>query len=119
MKDDGYFSALDPIRRVALAEKTFDVGEYLLRLHRSGELEHRFCPGSRAGGLFPPLPPAGAGIRAAVSGTARYGSRALNLEAIQGNLYCCGLAGVMGFKRDFHEASLALGSRLIAENQRA
>jgi len=37
----------------------------------------------------------------------------LNLEAIQGNLYCCGLAGVMGFKRDFHEASVQLGSRLI------
>ena len=30
MKDDGYFSSLDPMKRVALAEKTFDVGEYLL-----------------------------------------------------------------------------------------
>ncbi len=28
----------------------------------------------------------------------------LKLDAIRGNLYCCGLAGVMGFKRDFHEA---------------
>ena len=37
----------------------------------------------------------------------------LKLDAIQGNLYCCGLAGVMGFKRDFHEASIELGSRLI------
>jgi glycerol-3-phosphate dehydrogenase subunit C len=35
------------------------------------------------------------------------------LDAIQGNLYCCGLAGVMGFKRDFHESSVNLGSRLI------
>jgi len=34
-------------------------------------------------------------------------------EAIQGSLYCCGLAGVMGFKRDFHESSVKLGSRLI------
>ena len=26
MKDDGYFSSLDPMKRVALAEKTFDAG---------------------------------------------------------------------------------------------
>ena len=37
----------------------------------------------------------------------------LKLDAIRGNLYCCGLAGVMGFKRDFHAASIELGSRLI------
>ena len=37
----------------------------------------------------------------------------MRLDAIQGNLYCCGLAGVMGLKRNFHEASIELGSRLI------
>jgi glycerol-3-phosphate dehydrogenase subunit C len=37
----------------------------------------------------------------------------MRLDAIQGKLYCGGIAGVMGFKRDFHEASIELGSRLI------
>jgi len=37
------------MKRVALAEKTFDVGEYLLHLHRSGDLKTDFAPinGSR------------------------------------------------------------------------
>ncbi|RPJ77324.1 MAG: FeS-binding protein, partial [Desulfobacteraceae bacterium] len=39
----------------------------------------------------------------------------LKTDALQGNLYCCGLAGVMGFKRDFHDASIQLGNRLMAK----
>ncbi len=37
----------------------------------------------------------------------------VNLEAVDGSLYCCGMAGIMGFKRDFHETSIHLGSRLM------
>ena len=36
-----------------------------------------------------------------------------NPEAVDGSLYCCGMAGIMGFKRDFHETSIHLGSRLM------
>jgi len=31
------------MKRVALAEKTFDVGEYLLHLHRSGDAQNGLC----------------------------------------------------------------------------
>lgn len=41
-----------------------------------------------------------------------------DMEAIQGNLYCCGQAGVMGFKEEFHTASLELGSSLMREIER-
>ncbi len=114
LKDEGYFSALDPMQRVALAEKTFDVGEYLLRRHRSGELDTGFAPVRGRAVYFPPCH----------QREQEFGQPylellglipGLKLDAIQGNLYCCGLAGVMGFKRDFHEASLALGGRLIAK----
>ena len=37
----------------------------------------------------------------------------IELEAIKGELYCCGMAGIMGFKREFHEVSTQLGSRLM------
>ena len=112
MKDEGYFSSLDPMKRAALAEKTFDVGEYLLRLHRSGELKTDFAPVHGQSVYFPPCH----------QREQEFGQPymelldlipGLNLDAIQGNLYCCGLAGVMGFKGNFHEASIELGRRLI------
>jgi glycerol-3-phosphate dehydrogenase subunit C len=40
------------------------------------------------------------------------------MEAIQSTAYCCGIAGIMGFKRDFHKASIQMGSRLMAKIKR-
>ncbi|MFO7709905.1 MAG: heterodisulfide reductase-related iron-sulfur binding cluster [Desulfobacterales bacterium] len=112
MRDEGYFSSLDPLKRVALAEKTFDVGEYLLNLHRSKELKTDFAPIELQAVYFPPCH----------QREQEFGQPYLELlglipglksDSIQGNLYCCGLAGVMGFKQDFHEASIQLGRRLM------
>ncbi len=114
LRDEGYFSSLDPMKRVALAENTFDVGEYLLQLHRSGDLKTGFTTVRGQAVYYPPCH----------QREQEFGQPYLELlglipgmklEAIQGNLYCCGLAGVMGFKRDFHEASIELGSRLIGK----
>jgi glycerol-3-phosphate dehydrogenase subunit C len=112
MRDEGYFSTLDPMGRVALAERTFDIGEYLLNLHRSKKLRTDFAPMDLQAVYFPPCH----------QREQEFGQPylellgllpGLKLDSIQGNLYCCGLAGVMGFKRDFHEASIQLGSRLM------
>jgi len=114
LKDEGYFSALDPLKRVALAEKTFDVGEYLLHLQAAGGLRTEFVAADRRVVYFPPCH----------QREQEFGQPYLDLlglipgleiDAITGNLYCCGLAGVMGFKRDFHESSIELGSRLIGK----
>jgi glycerol-3-phosphate dehydrogenase subunit C len=112
LKDEGYFSSLDPMKRVALAENTFDVGEYLLRLHRSGALRTDFSPLESQAVYYPPCHQREQefgqpylDLLALIPGMA--------LESIRGNLYCCGLAGVMGFKQDFHEESIKLGSRLM------
>jgi len=114
LKDEGYFSSLDPMKRVALAENTFDVGEYLLNLHRSGALRTDFSPIEGQAVYYPPCHQREQefgqpylDLLALIPGLA--------LESIRGNLYCCGLAGVMGFKKDFHEESIKLGSRLIAK----
>ena len=37
----------------------------------------------------------------------------ISLERIEGAFYCCGISGIMGFKRDFHEVSVEMGSRLM------
>ena len=114
MKDDGYFSSIDPLSRIKVAENTYDLGEYLLNLHRNGELETHFGELSGHGLYYPPCHQREQEI----------GMPYLELlgllpgmrtESLQDTFYCCGMAGIMGYKRDFHTASLHIGSRLIAK----
>lgn len=117
LKDNGYFSSIDPLKRIRVAENTYDLGQYLLGLHRSGELATQLgpVPGKRV--YYPPCHQREQGI-----GTPYLDLLALvpdmSMQAIQTNAYCCGIAGIMGFKRDFHKASLYLGSRLMAQIKR-
>ena len=37
----------------------------------------------------------------------------IDLEPVPGGFYCCGLGGIIGFKKESHESSLALGSGLM------
>ncbi len=112
LKDDGYFSGLDPLQRIAVAEKVYDVGEYLLQREREGEGPQGFSPLRLQALYYPPCH----------QREQQFGRPYLELlrrvpelepTALEGNLHCCGLAGVMGFKQDFHEASIALGDRLM------
>ena len=114
MKDDGYFSSIDPLQRIKVAENTHDLGEYLLHLHRIGELQTRFGDLDGRGLYYPPCHQREQEIGmpylellALVPG--------MRTESLQDTFYCCGMAGIMGYKRDFHTASLHIGSRLIAK----
>ena len=117
LKDDGYFSGIDPLKRIRVAENTYDLGQYLLKLQRSGELSNQLGPVSGRMVYYPPchLREQGIGmpyldLLALIPG--------ISVETIQANSYCCGIAGIMGFKQDFHKASIHLGSRLIAKIKR-
>jgi glycerol-3-phosphate dehydrogenase subunit C len=114
MKDDGYFSSIDPLLRIKVADNTHDLGEYLLNLHRTGELDT--CFGDLGGRVlyYPPCHQREQEIGmpypellALVPG--------MVTESLQDTFYCCGMAGIMGYKRDFHTASLHIGSRLIGK----
>lgn len=114
MKDNGYFSSIDPLQRIKVAENTHDLGEYLLNLHHTGELDTRF--GNLSGRVlyYPPCHQREQEIGmpylellALVPG--------LLAESLQNTFYCCGMAGIMGYKQDFHTASLHIGSRLIGK----
>ncbi len=112
LKDDGYFSGLDPLRRIAVAEKTFDVGEYLLQRVGEGAGPGGFSPLRRKALYYAPCHQREQHFGRPYLDLLR---RIPGLEAadLEGNLYCCGLAGVMGFKHDFHDLSITLGGRLM------
>ena len=104
-KDDGYFSSVSPLKRIKVAENTYDLGEYLSYLHQKGELSTDFGPVQGRIAYYPPCH-----LREQEIGQPYVellkGMPDTTLQIISGAFYCCGLAGVMGFKRDFHETSV-------------
>ena len=112
LKDEGYFSTINPLKRIKVAENTYDLGRFLADLHTSGELKTTFGPVSGRMVYYPPCH-----LREQNIGRPYQELLGLlpgiNVEPLDGSLYCCGMAGIMGFKKDFHQASVHLGSRLI------
>jgi len=111
LKDDGYFSSLDPMARIGLAEHISDAGEYLARLHAEGRFDTDFSSipermvyfapchqrEQKIGSPYPDL-------LALIPG--------ITIEPV-GGLDCCGMGGNFGFKADFHVKSLAVGRPLM------
>lgn len=112
LKDEGYFSTIDPLKRIKLAENTFDLGEYLAFLFASGELKTAFDRVSGSMVYYPPCHLREQNIGVPYVDLLKM-IPGLTLAPIKGELLCCGMAGIMGFKREFHHASVHLGSRLI------
>jgi glycerol-3-phosphate dehydrogenase subunit C len=112
LKDEGYFSSLNALKRVAVADNTYDLGEYLRNLHRTGELDVRFRALHERSVYYPPCH-----LREQEIGTPFAELLSLipgfHVESIDGPFYCCGAAGIMGFKRDFHESSIKMAGKLI------
>lgn len=111
-RDEGYFSSIDPLKRVKLAENTFDLGEYIAHLLNSGKLKTSFgtVPGRMV--YYPPCHLREQNIGRPYLDLLKMIPN-LTLAPIKGELLCCGMAGIMGFKKGFHHASVHLGSRLI------
>lgn len=112
LKDDGYFSSIDPLARIAVAQNTWDLGEYLLHLHKDEGLDLPGTEGKRRSVYFAPCHQREqefgtpyAELMEMVSGT--------RPEVIDGRFYCCGMAGIMGFKKEFRDASVRMGQPLI------
>jgi glycerol-3-phosphate dehydrogenase subunit C len=114
MKDDGYFSAIDPLLRIKVAENTHDLGEYLLKMHQAGELDTNFGNIEERVLYYPPCH-----LREQEIGMQYQALLSLIpgmlMESLKDIFYCCGMAGIMGYKRDFHAGSLHIGSRLFGK----
>jgi len=116
LKDEGYFSSFSARDRVRIAEHTYDLGEYLQTLQEKGELPP---PGRAVSGHLVYFPPCHGREQNIGRPYAKILSRIPNLrfESIEGHFYCCGMAGIMGFKREFYESSVRLGKRLMDKIQ--
>jgi glycerol-3-phosphate dehydrogenase subunit C len=112
LKDEGYFSTISPHKRILVAENTFDLSEYLGRLQNEGELKSPSGKVSDSLIYYPPCHAREQNIGRPYTELLRL-IQGIDLELIDGHFYCCGMAGVMGFKQEFHESSLQLGRRLM------
>jgi glycerol-3-phosphate dehydrogenase subunit C len=95
-----------------VSERTFDLCEFLLLLHEQGELRTDFRPLPLTVPYHAPCQQRGHGI----------GKPALDLlalvpelEVIELDVDCCGIAGTYGLKREKYEISMAVGERLFRE----
>lgn len=111
-RDEGYFAALDPLKRIRIADHTRDLGEYLTGLMAAGDLRTNFGPVPEHTLYYPPCHLREQNIgRPYMSLLAKVPE--LTLASVEGTFLCCGMAGIMGFKRAFHPTSLAMGESLF------
>jgi glycerol-3-phosphate dehydrogenase subunit C len=114
LKDDQYFSSINGLKRMMVADNTYDLGEYLRNLHLHGDLNTEFGPIEAKTAYYPPC-------HLREQNIGRPYTDLLSLipgiysEPIQGKFHCCGNAGIMGFKSGYHRHSVKIGSRLKAK----
>ncbi|MBI5897160.1 MAG: FeS-binding protein [Desulfobacterales bacterium] len=118
LTDDGYFSKLDPLARMALSEKIMDVGEYLVRLQGQGRLNTRFRRMDAHMVYFAPCHQRDQRIGSPYEALLAL-IPGLTVVPVGGAMDCCGMGGSMGFKQGFYEDSISLGSPLIAKIEAA
>jgi glycerol-3-phosphate dehydrogenase subunit C len=112
LKDESYFAPLDGAKRISISSHTYDLGEYLQELDRSGELNRKLGPVTDRVAYYPPCH-----LKEQNIGQPWWELLGLvpdlPMEKVGGVFDCCGIAGIMGFKREFHETSIAMGKRLM------
>ena len=112
-KDEGYFSSISPEKRIMISDNTYDAGEYLKNLHEEGAFDTRLGNVNIRGVYYPPCH-----LREQRIGKPYHDLMGLipelAMESIRGD-YCCGNAGIMGLKQEFHHLSIKIASRLIAK----
>lgn len=112
LQDKGYFAAIDGLKRIKIASHTYDLGEYLRELHRSGKFNRALAPVPDRMAYYAPchlkeqnMGQPWAELLQFVPG--------ISIENVGGVFDCCGLSGIMGFKKEFHALSLAMGRPLM------
>jgi glycerol-3-phosphate dehydrogenase subunit C len=111
LKDDGYFSGMDPLQRVKLADGLQDAGDYLLERQRQKKLNLDFAALPLRAVYFAPCHQRQQNPQSPYLELLNL-IPALQVERV-GADDCCGMGGNFGFKKDFHQQSLALGRPLF------
>ncbi|ACN14518.1 GlpC [Desulforapulum autotrophicum HRM2] len=112
LKDDGYFSSLDPLKRIKLSNSVTDLGEYLLSIYLKGDLNI-----NRVYQDVPMVYYAPCHLREQKIGQPYYSL----LKSLEGSdiiqigeaMECCGMGGHLGYKKSFHAHTLEIGQPLF------
>jgi FAD/FMN-containing dehydrogenase/Fe-S oxidoreductase len=111
-----YPGLLRGLDRVAeLSARTYDIHEFLWKLHLEGKLDEKFLRVPASVLFHPPCH-----LRA--MGAAKAAKELLKLipevQLVEAPEYCCGQAGSFGFKRENHELSQAIARHAVEEYRR-
>ena len=112
LHDNPYFSTIDPLARMNLSEKIRDMGEYLYNLYEQGRLNTDMKPVNGQVAYFAPCHQREQGIGSPYEHLLGM-IPDLHIRRVGGDLDCCGMGGSLGFKQDFHKASVRLAEPLI------
>jgi len=112
LKDDGYFAAIDPLKRIAIAENTLDAGEYLLKHIQGHQPGVRFKPATHRLVYFAPCHQREQNIGRPYKALLQL-LRGPAIDVVDGTYDCCGMGGIMGYKREFHAHSIRLGTPVM------
>lgn len=116
--DTGYFASRDAGQRIRVGTHVFELGEYLLDLERDGALVLPAAASSDKLSYFAPCHLRERGIgRPWLEILSRMPR--IDISPVGEPMDCCGLGGIMGFKADFHAASLAMGRGLVGRIEAA
>ncbi len=114
LSDDGLLSELNPLDRIGVSDSFCDIGEYLGRLLDENKFDDRFRNLSKRIVYFAPCHQREQKIGSPYLRLLSLISD-LEIEQVGGSMDCCGMGGSLGFKKDFHDASISLGSSLSAK----
>ncbi len=112
LKDNGYFSGIDPLQRIDLSMNVQDLGEYLLARHKAGPLSISLKAPDRALAYFAPCHQREQNIGHPYVELIQSLPGA-DIIPVGGEMHCCGMGGHLGFKTGFHKHSLAIGGPLF------
>ena len=113
VKDTSYFAAIDPEKRHKISENTYDVGEYLWKLYQANELDTKFGRSDAKAIYYPPCHLREQRIESPYQDLLNL-IPGFQMQLINGN-YCCGNAGILGFKKEFYQNSIKIAGRLISK----
>ena len=108
LKDEGYFSSLDPLLRIDLSLTVKDMGEYLLSLQAKGKLTVELKNPDIPMVYFAPCHQREQDIGQPYFEILKSlpGSDIIRIGEV---MECCGMGGHLGYKDNFHDHSLAIG----------
>ena len=112
LKDDGYFSSINPIDRIDLSQAVRDLGQFLYSFQQTHHLPFKINDPKTPLIYFAPCHQ-----REQKIGQPYFSilSAIPETEVIQvgGALDCCGMGGHLGYKKSFHNLSLKTGRSLF------